>query len=212
MITSGSERALIWGDVAIHPAQVDDTQAGYEFLVAQGGRVIVGGDSAGAGLTMALALRCKAQGLPMPLGQFLIYGGFGGDVARGSFVENAHAPALTTADSMYYFKLRTGGRDRAAVSDLDLKPLLAPDFSGLPPSVIVSADIDPLRDDSRELAEKLRAAGVPVLYRNEPQLVHGYLRARGMSRRAAESFAWIAQSVSDLASVEFARRHSVSGA
>ena len=191
----------------IHPAQVEDTQVGYAFLTAQYGRVIVGGDSAGAGLAMALALRCKARGLPVQLGQFLIYGGFGGDMTRGSFIENADAPMLTTADLMYYYKMRTGGRDRSAEFDPDLKPLLAPDFSGLPPSAIVSADIDPLRDDSRELAEKLRAAGVPAVWRNEPQLVHGYLRARNMSRRAAESFAWIVEAVRDMAAGEFNAKH-----
>ena len=111
--------------------------------------------------------------------------------------------ALTTADSMYYFKMRTGGRDRDAERDLDLRPLLAPDVSGLPPSAVVSADIDPLRDDSRELAEKLRAAGVRTLYRNEPQLVHGYLRARGMSRRAAASFDWIVAAAEDIAAGRF---------
>ena len=84
----------------IHPAQIEDTQAGYEYLASRFKRVIVAGDSAGAGLAMALALRCKARGLPMPAGQVVIYGGFGGDMTRGSFIENADAPMLTTADSL----------------------------------------------------------------------------------------------------------------
>lgn len=43
---------------------------------------------------------------------------------------------------------------------------------------MVTADIDPLRDDGPEYVRRLHAAGVPAQYRNEPELVHGYLRAR----------------------------------
>jgi acetyl esterase len=165
-----------------HPAQLDDVQAAFVHLHAQGLRVIVGGDSAGGNLAAALCLRQRAQGGAMPVGQLLIYPGLGGDTSRGSYVSNAYAPMLTTAESAMYFGLRTGGLDRDSASDPELMPLHAADFCGLPPA------IDPLRDDGRIYVERLQADGVLARYRNEPELVHGYLRARHMSRRAAASF------------------------
>ena len=182
-----------------HPAQLDDVQAAFAHLHAQGLRVIVGGDSAGGNLAAALCLRQRAQGGAMPVGQLLIYPGLGGDTSRGSYVSNAHAPMLTTAESAMYFGLRTGGMDRDSASDPELMPLKAADFLGMPPAFVVTADIDPLRDDGRIYAERLQADGVAASYRNEPELVHGYLRARHMSGRAAASFAAMSEALVQLA-------------
>ena len=182
-----------------HPAQLDDVQAAFALLHAQGLRVIVGGDSAGGNLAAALCLRQRAQGGPMPVGQLLIYPGLGGDTSRGSYVSNAFAPMLTTEESAMYFGLRTGGMARDSASDPELMPLKATDFRGLPPAFVVTADIDPLRDDGRIYVERLRSDGVAAHYRNEPELVHGYLRARHMSRRAAASFAAMGAALVELA-------------
>lgn len=182
----------------VHPAQIDDTISAYMQLAVQGRRIVVGGDSAGGNLAAALCLHCKAAGLPMPLGQFLIYPGLGGDATRGSYVEMADAPLLTTQDVLYYARTRSGGTERGDIQDASLSPLQAQDFSGLPPAVIVSADIDPLRDDCRAYRDALHRAGVPALWRNEPHLLHGYLRARNLSPRAGASFAWICRMVGQL--------------
>jgi acetyl esterase/lipase len=183
----------------LHPAQGDDAEAAFLHLAAGGRRIVVGGDSAGGNLTAALCLRRRNKGAPMPAGQFLIYAGLGGDRTRGSYIENANAPMLTAKEGTYYFSVRTGGLDRDKVSDPDLMPLLAEDFSGLPPAFVVTADIDPLRDDGRLYVERLKAANVAATYRNEPQLVHGYLRARHVSQRAAASFTAICRAVERLA-------------
>ncbi len=183
----------------VHPAQGDDVQAAFLHLAGGGERVIVGGDSAGGNLAAALCLRQKASGAAMPVGQVLIYPGLGGDHNIGSYISNANAPMLSTKEGATYFAIRTGGLRREEVADPELMPLLAADFSGLPPAFVVTADIDPLRDDGLEYVNRLRAAGVPARYRNEPQLVHGYLRARHMSSRAAQSFAAICIAVQQLA-------------
>jgi acetyl esterase len=182
-----------------HPAQLDDVQAAFAYLHAQGQRVMVGGDSAGGNLAAALCLRQRAQRGAMPVGQLLIYPGLGGDISCGSYVSNAYAPMLTTAESAMYFGLRTGGMDRDSASEPELMPLKALDFRGMPPAFVVTADIDPLRDDGRIYVERLLANGVAALYRNEPELVHGYLRARHMSRRAAASFAAMGAALVQLA-------------
>lgn len=189
-----------------HPAQGDDADAAFLHLVALGRMVIVAGDSAGGNLAAALCLRRKTRGGPMPVGQVLIYPGLGGDATRGSYIENAEAPMLTTNEGGYYFKIRTGGRSRDEISDPEIMPLKAPDVSGLPPAYVVTADIDPIRDDGRDWASRLRSAGIEAHWRNEPQLVHGYLRARHMSKRAAQSVTWIAGAMATLAKAANAQR------
>jgi acetyl esterase len=183
----------------LHPAQGDDAEASFLALAAQGRRLIAAGDSAGGNLVAALCLRRRRAGGPMPIGQILIYPGLGGDVAKGSYLENAEAPMLTTKEGAYYFGMRTGGRRRQDCRDPDLMPLLASDLACLPPAYVITADIDPIRDDGRDWVARLNAAGVEAHWRNEPQLVHGYLRARHMSHLAASSFAFICEAATRLA-------------
>jgi acetyl esterase len=178
-----------------HPAQCDDCEAAFLALSKEDRPVILAGDSAGANLAAGLALKIRDRGYSVPVGQILIYPDLGGGRDAGSSIENADAPLLTRADCLAYAAARTGGQAPRGDRDADLAPLTALSFAGLPPAFVVSADIDPLRDDARDYAEKLRAAGVPAVWRNEPELVHGYLRARHTSRRAAESFAAIASAI-----------------
>jgi len=72
------------------------------------------------------------------------------------------------------------------------------DFTDLPPTLVVSADCDPLRDDSRDYRDQLQAAGGQVQLINEPGLVHGYLRARHSVGRARNSFERISVTIEAL--------------
>jgi acetyl esterase len=187
----------------LHPAQLDDAEDAFLWLTRDWHRIIVAGDSAGGNLAAALCLRRRAKGGRQPDGQVLIYPGLGGDANKGSYLENAEAPMLTREECLHYAKVRTGGTARGEITDPELSPLLASDFSGLPPAFVVTADIDPLRDDGRHYVERLKAAGIAAELRNEPQLVHGYLRARNSSKRAAASFQAICAAVSRMASGAF---------
>lgn len=162
------------------PAQINDVEAVWRALDRP---VVVVGDSAGGLLAAALCLSQK--GNRQPLGQVLIYPGLGGDGDTASYRENAEAPLLRASDVIVYKDLLFGG---TPPTDPVARPLKAPDLSDLAPAFIVTADVDPLRDDGSAYAGRLAAAGVPVTWRNEPQLPHGFLRARGMSDRARRSF------------------------
>ncbi|MEY8117881.1 alpha/beta hydrolase [Falsihalocynthiibacter sp. BN13B15] len=172
-----------------YPAALDDVEAVWRKLTADGRGAIVIGDSAGARLSAALCLRLRRVGGPMPLAQILIYPGLGGDKTLPSFVENAEAPLLRTVDLAHNETLYRG--DCQDKNDPELSPLRARDFANLPPAFVVTADVDPLRDEGPAYVEKLRSAGVEATWRNEPQLIHGYLRARHRSQRARDSFAAI---------------------
>lgn len=176
------------------PAQLDDVRAVWEALDRA---AVVVGDSAGGMLAAAL---CQSlRGRRQPLGQVLIYPGLGGDGSAASYRENAGAPMLRTRDLAAYRQALHGD---AAVSDPLARPLAAADLSGLPPAFIVTADVDPLRDDGPDYALRLREAGVAAQWRNEPELPHGYLRARRSSDRARRSFQAILAAIARLYSTK----------
>ncbi len=175
------------------PAAFED---GFAVLTAVAERfsdIIIGGDSAGGNLSAAIALKARDEGGPKLKGQVLIYPGLGGDMSRGSYISQANAPGLSTRDVIYYREVYKGGTSKFA------QPLRETDFSKLPPAFLVAAGLDPLHDDCFDYAAQLRAAGVPALVRDEPLLVHAFLRARNMSVPARKSFDAITAACASLA-------------
>ena len=68
-----------------------------------------------------------------------------------------------------------GGED---TDDAYAMPIKARDFARLPPALVMTAELDPIRDDGRVFAARLAEAGTDVIYRELPGLLHGFLRAR----------------------------------
>jgi acetyl esterase len=178
----------------VWPAAFDDCFEVLAWLLADGRPLVIVGDSAGGNLAAGIVLKAKAEAITGVVGQVLIYPGLGGDLTSGSYVEMAEAPGLSTADVLYY-------RDvlKAPAENAFAHPLKAADLSGLPPAYITSAHFDPLRDDAAVYAERLIAAGVNVTYRDEPQMIHAWLRARHMSEGARQGFLHLCRAVSVLA-------------
>ena len=175
------------------PAAFEDGWAVLQAVAAARPEVILGGDSAGGNLAAALALKARDAGGPALRGQVLIYPGLGGDMGRGSYVSQASAPGLSTADVRYYRDVYRGGGSKFA------EPLRETDYARLPPAFLVAAALDPLHDDCHDYAARLTAAGVPALVRDEPLLVHAFLRARNMSEPARASFDAITAACASLA-------------
>lgn len=160
------------------PAAFEDCWAVFQTM----GPCVIAGDSAGGNLAAAVALKARDAGISRIKGQVLIYPGLGGDITSGSYITQANAPGLTTQDVIYYHD--TYGADGSKLAE----PLRETNFAGLPPAFLVACAHDPLHDDCFAYAAKLQAAGVAAEVRDEPDLVHAFLRARFMSRPAAESF------------------------
>ena len=184
-----------------HPAMFDDCVAATRALLDEdGGPLILCGDSAGGNLAAATAhaLRHDTAVSKRIIGQILIYPSLGPDTATGSFVAHANAPMLTRADVQYYLNVRLDGP--LSGSDPTLQPLDDTDFSGLPPTVVVTAECDPLRDDGPGYCSAITAAGGKAKWIDAAGLVHGFLRARGSSTRAAAAFTDIIDAAVMLAS------------
>lgn len=179
-----------------HPAAFEDALAVALAVADHPGPLVLAGDSAGGNLAAAVSHAGRRLGLA-PAGQVLIYPGLGGDRSAGSFVEHAEAPMLTVSDIAFYARVRYPGGE--PVGDPTAYPLHDTDFSGLPPTVIVTAQCDPLASDGPAYAARLNAAGGRAVSIEEAGLVHGFLRARATVPRAAESFTRIVNAIAALA-------------
>jgi acetyl esterase/lipase len=154
------------------PAAVEDSTAAYRWLLAQGAdpaRVVIAGDSAGGGLTLATLLALRDAGDPLPaagvcLSPWTDLEGTG-DSAQPGGVDD---PLLELEG------LREMGRHYAGDGD-PRHPHAAPlyaDYTGIPPLLIQVGTREILLDDSRRVAEKARAAGVAVDLEEWEGLIH----------------------------------------
>jgi acetyl esterase len=162
------------------PAAPDDAEAAARWVAANGealGRsataLVLSGDSAGGTLTLltALALRDKSAAVPVAL-MIPLYPMADGSKKYASGKQFADGYGLSSADSAFY--------DRAYAPDMNSprhSALLA-ELAGLPPTVLVTAGLDPLRDGGRAFAAKLAQSGVPVSYHEVPGMIHGFATYR----------------------------------
>jgi len=184
-----------------HPAQFDDALAAFEWAAGAYKRpIVLAGDSAGGNLAAAVSHVTRGHARA-PVGQVLIYPGLGGDGSGRSYRDHAEAPMLTVRDLEFYRDIRTGGIAPASLPTLS--PLADTDFSELPPTVLITAQCDPLSSDGEAYRDRVQSAGGKAWWREEAGLVHGYLRARHSVGRARESFSRIVEAVSALARGEW---------
>ncbi|WP_292137025.1 alpha/beta hydrolase, partial [Mesorhizobium sp.] len=141
----------------LHPAAFDDAMSAFEWAAANRDHpIVLCGDSAGGNLCAAVSHATRDRS-KRPVGQVLIYPGLGGDRAKGSYVKHAEAPMLTIRDLEFYKHIRTSGVDRTG--DITLSPLADTDFSNLPPTVLITAECDPLSSDGESYHDLVVAAG-----------------------------------------------------
>lgn len=185
----------------LHPAAFDDALTAFEWAIGQDERrVLLVGDSAGGNLAAAVCHATRGHER-RPAGQVLIYPGLGGNHHQGSYVEHAEAPMLTLRDMEFYKDVRTAGAD--VTGDITYAPLADADFANLPPTVIISAECDPLSSDGKDYCERTVADGGRCFWFNEKGLVHGYLRGRHTVGRARTSFTRIVEAVKALGKGEW---------
>ncbi|MFI0844860.1 alpha/beta hydrolase [Mesorhizobium sp. IMUNJ 23232] len=181
----------------VHPAAFDDARAAFAWASATADLpLLLCGESAGGNLAAAVAHAVRGEPHRL-IGQVLIYPGLGGDTAARSYVEHAEAPLLGVRDIEFYRYIRTGGA--AASEDPTLEPLRDRDFSNLPPTVIFTAECDPLSSDGKSYRDRILAVAGRAFWFEEPRLTHSYLRARSTDPRARAAFGRIVDAVAALA-------------
>jgi acetyl esterase len=180
------------------PASVEDSVAALRWVAAGPpelgelpGAVAVAGDSAGGTLAALACLRLRDEyPAAVPDLQVLLYANTDLTGAQPSMREKAAGWGLD-ADAIRFFNSQWVP-DRARWSDPGVSPLSAPDLSGLPAALIVTAEHDPLRDESEAYARRLRDAGVDVELRREPGLIHSFMLLDEVSPACAAAAARVA--------------------
>jgi len=136
-------------------------------------RLAVGGDSAGGNLAAVVALDARDNGGPAIALQALVYPSTdmkGTTESHAAFSENY----LMTRALMTYFRSHYL-RSEDDKADWRASPMLAARHDGLPPTLVITAGFDPLRDEGEAYARRLAEVGVPVTLRRFPGQIHGFL-------------------------------------
>jgi epsilon-lactone hydrolase len=156
------------------PAAVEDAVNGYLWLIKNGvapDRIVVGGDSAGGGLTMAMLVALRDAGEKLPCAAFCLSPWTDLEGTGQSLITNDHC------DSMFY------GESIRKVAPIYLgsrpatDPLASPiyaDLSGLPPLLVYASSSEVLLDDSVRLAERAKRYGVDVDLRVWEDMPHAW--------------------------------------
>lgn len=151
------------------PAAFEHALAAYRACREQGGRVIIGGDSAGGGLALALLAHLLARGELLPEAVIALSPVTDLTFSGVSTRENAEAEAVLPAErAQDMVQMYLNGADPINPS---VSPLFA-DFTGGPPVWITAGDTEILLDDSRRIVDRMKTQGVDVTYVEEVDLPH----------------------------------------
>ncbi|MFI5772132.1 alpha/beta hydrolase [Streptomyces sp. NPDC051658] len=180
-----------------YPAATDDCYAALEWLAANAtglgadpARIAVAGISAGGGLAAALALLARDRGGPELCFQLLDIPELDDRLETPSMREFTDTPVWNRPNAVHSWRAYLGAdRDPAAPVPAYAAPARAEDLSGLPPAYVAVSDLDPLRDEGLDYAQRLVRAGVPTELHLFPGTFHGaagFVPDTAVTRRMSE--------------------------
>ncbi len=169
------------------PAALDDCLGATRWIAqhaatlgTNNSRLVIAGDSAGGNLATCTCLELDPRAAQAVAGQALIYpatdhysGGF------ASYIERATGQVLTSRLMQWFWDTYLGGQSAQAPQLQRAFPLRSSRLASLPPTLLVTAQKDPLRDEGRAYGEKLQQAGVPVRSHHFASAAHGFACSEG---------------------------------
>jgi acetyl esterase len=176
------------------PAALEDGCAATRWIAGHARELLIDprrlgicGDSAGATLAAVICQQLAAcagptlafQFLLCPIMDFVTESVSRRELARGYLVDRE----TLEHDLRHYLG------PEADAADPRVSPLRALDLGGLPPTIVHTAEFDPLRDEGRAYAERLESAGVRTLYRCHPGMIHLFYGMRGLIPYAGTAYA-----------------------
>lgn len=185
------------------PVALEECAAALDWIAAQAkalnldaGRMLVGGDSAGANLSVATCLLQRERRRPLPQGMLLNYGAFAPEHLPSYARFGGEGFSLECDEMDAFWADYVDGSEQLA------DPLVAPlhaDLTGLPPAFLAIAECDILADCNHALADKLAAAGVAVKAVTYRGATHSFLEAVSIASLAQRAFdeqaAWIVETL-----------------
>lgn len=184
------------------PACLDDCAAAVrwvsqnaEALGIDGGRIAIGGDSAGGNLTATVALQNRDAGGPALCHQLLIYPVTDSRRNTPSYTTNGQGYFLSAAAMEWFWEQYLN--DASEGENPLASPIRATDLSKLPPATVITAEFDPLRDEGEAYAEQLASAGVAVESRRWDGTIHGFFGMPDLLPKGKEAIAYAASRLRD---------------
>jgi acetyl esterase len=160
------------------------------------GRIAVAGDSAGGNLAAAVCLVTRDRGGPPIHFQALVYPGLdASNLERESYRLNGRGYFLTRKTIERVIPLYVN--EPADVLNPYVSPLLAANFSGLPPGLVITAEFDPLRSEGEAYAARLSSAGIPCRAHRYSGMIHGFVSFSGLLPQADQAIREMAAALSE---------------
>ncbi len=173
------------------PAAHEDSFNAYKWVVENtaeiGGNpnmIATAGESAGGNLSVAVALMAKERGVKLPVHILSVYPIADGDIESPSYEKYANAVPLNKGFMKWFFDNYVP--DWSTNND-PLINLIDADLSGLPATTIVNAEIDPLENEGKVLAEKMKAAGIDVERKMYEGVTHEFFGMAAVLEQAVEA-------------------------
>ncbi|MGZ3755355.1 MAG: alpha/beta hydrolase [Mucilaginibacter sp.] len=151
-------------------------------------KIAVAGEDAGANLAINTALKAKLQGLRQPVAVLAIYPIAGSSMNTPSYLKNADAIPLNKPMMAWFYKKYLNKPNEARDPQINL---VSANLKGLPPTIVITAEIDPLQSEGLKLVDKLKADGVTVYSKNYDGVTHEFFGMGAIVPEAkdAEQFA-----------------------
>jgi acetyl esterase/lipase len=163
------------------PAQTDDVDNAYAWLLARGYRpenIVSSGHSIGGNFAVSLAVRLRDKGAALPAAILSISPGFDTEMKNATVETNAATDKILSRPLMEFFRESWIGGTGVAFDDPRVNMLYA-DLTGLPPTMIYYGDSELLAGEAVEFAVRARDAGVDVSLHSVPAGQHSFIMGAG---------------------------------
>lgn len=181
-----------------YPTPFDDCYSTLKWVISHKNELAlpseigVAGDSAGANLAAAVALKARDHQIELAF-QFLIYPCLDRNFSTDSYRANATGYGLSTQAMQWFWEQYLPGN--AHNDDPYAAPQRAQSFAGLAPAIIITAQYDPLLSDGENYLAALQNAGVSVSYRKFDGMIHGFFTNLAVTPTASTAIDWSAQEI-----------------
>lgn len=179
------------------PTAHNDAFAAYEWVVKNAKtikgdtkKIAVVGESAGGNLAANVSIMARDKKIMLPLYQVLVYPIAQSDMTTASYTKYAAAKPLNKPMMSWFTKHYLNNMNEAKDPRISL---FNANLKGLPPTTIITAEIDPLHDDGTMLADKLSAAGVKVNSKNYDGVTHEFFGMATIVPQAKDAQAYAAE-------------------
>jgi acetyl esterase/lipase len=173
------------------PTAHNDSYAAYKWALQNASafkgdstRMAVAGESAGGNLAIAVSMMARDNGIRKPLHQLVVYPIANNDVNTPSYIKYADAKPLNKQLMQWFFMHYL---NNPAEGDHAWISLVEANLTGLPPTTIIAAEIDPLLTEGKLLADKLSTSNVPVTYKLYKGVTHEFFGMAGVIPEARQA-------------------------